>query len=243
LTGRAMNRQWKYNSALLLAALACVAVLSACGCGESAPEAPREILRKGIFAQENLKSVHMKMTSEADFDLPGARQSSVTIYEGDFEQPDRWKLTIRSRGTTTDVVLIGERAFVKYSGNDTWSEKTGVDFFREGTGPGDVAGSAYLESAGEVSMVESEGDTYHLAFDLDMARYIEEFQPPGADFSGLETHNAGVDVWILKDDYFIEKTVIDFVGGLTEENPKSIAVSIEVEFSEFGRPVSIEQPM
>lgn len=228
---------------VILAAVAVAALLVAVpGCGDTSAGTPDEIIRKAITAQENLKSVHMELDSELDLDVPGGYRSSMISYEGVFEQPDRWRLTVRSAGSKSDVVIIGDTAYVKLQGSETWNEKKGGEYVETGSSPGDVVGSQYLDSATEVQMLDKKGDTYHLEFDLDMERYAREFNVPGVNLSELEGKQAKMEVWVLKDSMFIEKAMLSFSGNMGAGSG-SVEMLIESVFSEFNEPVTIEPPI
>jgi len=238
-----MREQRPQLVTIVLTAVAVAAWLVAVpGCAGTPAGTPDEIIKKAITAQESLKSVHMELDSELDLNVPGGQRSSAISYEGVFEQPDRWRLTVRSAGSKSEVVIIGDTAYVKLPGAGTWAEKKGGEYASRGSSPGDVVGSRYLDSATEVRMLDKKGDTYHLGFDLDMERYAREFNVPGVDPSDLEGRQVNMEVWILKDSMFIEKATMDFSGILGTDSG-SIQMSMELEFSEFNEPVTIEPPI
>lgn len=245
-TGRRSMRTREMKPRLITAILAAVAVaallVAVPGCGDTSAGAPDEIIRKAITAQENLKSVHMELDSELDLDVPGGHRSSVISYKGVFEQPDRWRLTVRSEGRKSEVVIIGDTAYVKLQGAETWDEKKGGEYVEAGSPPGDVVGLQYLDSATEVRMLDEKGDTYHLGFDLDMERYAREFNVPGVNLSQLEGKQAKMEVRVLKDSMFIEKATLSFSGNMGADSG-NVKMLIESLFSEFNEPVTIEPPI
>lgn len=221
---------------------AAVASLAFSGCGGTTAGTPDEIISKAITDQGGLKSVRMELESQADLDIPGGHRSTMISYDGVFEQPDKWRLTVRSGGGKSEVVIIGNTSYVKLPGSDIWTRKTGGDYLEDGSSPGDVIGSKYLESATEARMVDQKGDTYHLKFDLDMESYARQFNVPGVDPSELKDRRVNMEVWILKDSMYIKKSTMDFSGTLGSDSG-NVEMSMEIEFSEFDQPVTIEAPI
>lgn len=225
---------------LALSLVACVT--AATGCGNPPAGTPTQIIKKAVEAQSRIKSVHVEVDTEVDLVMPGGNRSATMSYKGDYEQPDRWKLKVRSGDSHSEVIVIGDRVYVKLPAADTWTDKSGT-LAREATTPGDVVGSKYLKSAENAKMIDSRGDTYHLQFDLDMNSFIRSFNLGGVDPSTFKGKKAKMDVWVQKGSLRIEKATMSFKGGFIEPSPGKLTMNMELEFSDFNEPVSIEPPI
>lgn len=222
-------------------ALALFAALIAAGCGAQEAGTPGQIVKKAIAAQAALKSVAMELDSEVELKVPGAQRGATVSYEGVYEKPDRWRLKVRNSGAKSEVIILGERTFVKLPGSDTWIEKKG-DMLERGSSTRELLGSKYLESASDVEMVDQKGDTYHLRFDLDMGRFAKSFNMGGVDPSLLKGKKAEMEVWVQKDSMRVEKATMTFSGDLGAAGPGELKMAMELAFSDFNQPVSIEPP-
>ncbi len=223
----------------LVAALVLAAALAP-GCGEQVAGTPEQIVKKAIAAQAKLKSVAMELDSELDLKIPGANRSATVSYDGYYEKPDRWHLNVRSSGAKSEVIILGDRTFVKLPGADSWTEKEG-EMLQGGSSTGELLGSRYLESASDVELVDRKGDTYHLQFYLDMEKFAETFEM-GVDPALFEGKEAKMEVWVLKDSMNVEKATMTYAGDLGSAGPGELNMSMELDFSDFNEPVSIEPP-
>lgn len=224
-------------------ALCAAAVLLACGCGGQVAGTPEEIVEKAIESQGELKTVHMEMETDVEVRVPGANRSTAIAYEGDYEQPDKWRLDIRASGGKSEVIIMGSSAWVKLPGATTWTARQGVDYVEGGAEPGDIISSEYLESATDVRLVDQKDETYHLTMSLDMGSYAEKLGVPGADPSAFREKMARMELWIRKKDYLMKTAVMDFSGNVTGAENGDLSVRMQVEFSDFNEPVSIEPPV
>lgn len=213
----------------------------AAGCGSRQSGSPGDIMKQAIVAQGSLRSVHMELDSELELKVPGSERSSAVSYQGDYEKPDRWLLKIRSSGAKSEVIILGDRTFVKLPGSDSWTEKKG-DVLKSGSSARGLVSSKYLESASDVQLVDRKGDSYHLKFSLDMSRFAKSFNPAGVDPSVFKGKKATMEVWVLKDSLRIRKATMSYTGDLPEVAGSRLAMTMEVDFSEFNHPVSIEAP-
>jgi hypothetical protein len=212
------------------------------GCGNPPAGTPTQIIKKAVEAQSRIKSVHVEVDTDVDLVMPGGNRSATVSYKGDYEQPDRWTLRVRSGDSRYDVIVIGDRVYVKLPAADTWTDKSG-ELAKEATTPGDVVASKYLESAENVKLVDRKGDTYHLQFDLDINSFVRSFELGGVDPSAYLGKKAKMDVWVQKGSLRIEKATMSFSGAFVEPSPGKLTMNMELEFSDFNEPVSIEPPM
>jgi hypothetical protein len=201
------------------------------------------MIKKAIAAQGVLKSVHMELDSEFEFKVPGAQRSAAVSYDGDFEKPDHWHLKVRSSGSKSEAIILGDKTYVKLPGSDTWAEKKS-EAIETGSTAGEVLRSKYLESASNVKLLDKKGDSYHLKFDLDMSRLARSLSLTGVDPSVLKGKRADMEVWILKDSMRIKKATMSFADNLDVEGSGlgKLNMSMEIGFSDFNEPVSIEAP-
>jgi outer membrane lipoprotein-sorting protein len=223
-----------------VAAAAVLVALLAPGCGQPAAGTPEQIVKKAIAAQAGLRSVAMELDSEVELKLPGTQRSAIVSYDGFYEKPDRWHLNVRSSGAKSEVIIMGDRTFVKLPGADSWTEREG-EMLQSGSSTGQLLGSKYLESASEVEMVDRKGDTYHLQFYLDMQKFARSFDM-GVDPSLFKGKKALMEVWVLKDSMNVEKATMTYKGDLGPAGPGELSMSMELDFSDFNEPVSIEPP-
>lgn len=239
---RAKRRVEAPGAARAVVVAMALAALVAAGCGGAPPPGtPAQIVKKAIAAQAELKSVAMELDSELELDIPGSRRSAVVTYRGVYQKPDRWHLDVRVSGARSEVIILGDRTFVKLPGADVWTEKKG-DMLNTGAPAGDLLGSEYLASASDVRLISKKGDDYHLGFDLDMASFARSFSMGGVDPSLLKGRKARMEIWVLKDSLNVRKATMSFSGDLAEAGPGTLKMVMEVQFSEFNEPVSIEPP-
>ena len=222
-------------TAVMLAALAA-------GCGTPSAGTPPQIVRKSIDAQGRLKSASISVDSDIELQVPGGNQSSSMSYKGSFEAPDRWKLTIRSSGARSDVVIVGGRTWVKPPGSDTWTEKKNATPLTAAS-PNDVVASKYLKSAKNVQFVDQKDDTYHLKFDLDVLSFARSFNLSGIDPALFKGKQAHMEIWVRKKDLFLEKATMNFAGHIGAPVNANLKMNTEIDFSDFNEPVSIEPPV
>ncbi|MFH1149100.1 MAG: hypothetical protein V1748_01365 [Actinomycetota bacterium] len=225
---------------LVLSLAACLA--AATGCGTPPAGTPTQIIKKAIQAQSRVKSSHVEVDIDIDLVMPGGNRSATLSYKGDYEEPDRWSLKVRSADSRYEVIVIGDRVYLKLPGAEAWTDKSG-ELAKEATTPGDVVGSKYLESAENVKMVDQKGDTYHLQFDLDINTFVRSFELGGVDPSVYLGKKAKMDVWVQKDSLRIEKATMSFTGAFIEPSPGKLTMNMELEFSNVNEPVSIEPPI
>jgi hypothetical protein len=228
-------------------AFACLslALLLACGltagCGTTSAGTPTQIVKKAIDAQGRLKSVAVDYESDIDVAMPGGTRSSSISYQGVYEKPDRWKLTIRTSNGRADVVIIGARTWVKLPGSDTWTEKSSSTPLT-GTNPDDVVASKYLKSAKDIQLVDEKNGLYHLKFNLDVLSYARTFNLTSIDPTLFKGKQAHVEIWVRKKDLFLQKATMNFATQLGAPINGSFKMSTRVEFSDFNEPVNIEPP-
>lgn len=225
----------------LVAALLLAAALAPAGCAAPGPGSPSDIIKSAVGAQSSLGSVRMRFESEFELKVPGGRRSAHISYDGRYEKPDRWRLRVRGPGGSSEVVIIGDRAFVKAPGSEAWTEKKDA-MLEAGGSPAGLVESRYLESASNIRMVDRKAGSYHLSFDLDVAGAAGSLGLAGVDPGLFRGRKAGVEVWVLKGSMRIRKVTMRFSGDLDGPGAGRLSAGMEVEFSEFNQPVSIEPP-
>lgn len=228
-----------------LTAMLLAAALFAGGCGSTALSNPSAIVRRAIEAQGRLKSVRMKMDGSIKVvGSPDAVGGMSSFYhaEGSFEQPDRSRVLVRSNTGETEVIAIGDRAYVKKSpGSGVWVEKKVSSAPSSGASPSDVTN--YLKYTVGLELADKLEDTYHLKFSLDMGRYAKVAHLPGVDPSVFKGMRARMEMWVLKGSFYVKRAKMDFTGDLARIGAGKLSMSVDVEFSDFNRPVGIEAPM
>jgi hypothetical protein len=224
-------------------AILLAAVVLAAGCGALELGDPARIVSRAIQSQGRLSSVHMEMSADLELKgAPGNLGNASNLYngQGDFEKPDKSKVTLKSTAGDTEVITIGKKAFVKMPGSGIWMQKNVTDYLASGASPNDV--TDYLKYTKGLKLLDRKENTYHLSFNLDMGRYARVVKVPGVDpsmFKGMEAH---MEVWVLKDSFRVKKAKMDFAGDLTKVGAGRMTMSMEVEFSNFDEPVKIAAP-
>lgn len=227
----------------LAAALVFAGALAA-GCGKPLLSDPQTIVKNAIEAQKKLKSVRMELDVDVDLTAlqdPSQVASTSSSGEGFFEQPDKSKVAIKSGGRTTEVITIGDQVYVKLPGSDIWMQRDVSENLAKGLAPGDVAD--YLKNTENLELVDRRGETYHLKFDLDMGRYTRDVHVPGVDPSMFTGTKARMEVWVRKDDFYIDKLNMNFAGDLKSLGGGHLAMAVQIDFSDFNDPVTIEAPI
>jgi len=219
----------------------CALAAAVAGCGTPAAGTPSQIIKKAIDAQGRLKSVAVDYESDIELGLPGGNRSSTVSYKGSYEKPDRWKLAMRSSGAKSEVIIIGQRTWVKLPGSDTWTEKAASTPLT-GTNPDDVVAAKYLKSAKDVQLVDQKDDMYPLKFNLDILSVARAFNLSSVDPALFKGKQAQVDIWVRKKDLFLGKATMNFASQLAAPVSGSLKMSTEIDFSNFNEPVSIEPP-
>jgi hypothetical protein len=172
---------------------------------------------------------------------PGARTTTLYKVEGVFGQPDRSKVTVRSDSGETEVIAIGDKAYVRKSPGTGWSRKKVSSYYTGGTSPSDVTN--YLKYTKDLQLVDRDDGTYHLTFDVDMGRYSKVAHVPGIDVSVFRGTESNMEVWVRKDSFDVSRAKMSFGGNLAKIGAGNIAVSVDVEFTDFNKPVNIEAPI
>ncbi len=229
------------RAAALLALLVCMLPAAAAGCGGPPAGTPAQILEKCIGAQGGLKSVAVNYEGDFELSLPGGSQTSAILYRGVYEKPDRWKLALRTAGSKTEVIIVGDRTWVKLPGSDAWTEKTSAASMT-GNNPDEVVASRYLNSARNVKMIDRKSDSYHLGFDLDIGSFAKAFNLPGVDPGTFKGRKARFEAWVRKKDYYLQKATMEFAGRLATPQVGTFKMSTGIDFKDFNVPVSIEPP-
>jgi len=225
----------------LLVLLATVALAAGCGAAELGD--PGQIVGRAIKAQSRLSSVHMEMNTDLEFKgAPSNLDKASTYYrgEGDFEKPDRSKMTIKSPAGKTEVITIGKKTYVKVPGSEIWTQRDVSEYLASGISPNDVTN--YLKYTKGIKLLDRKEGMYHLIFDLDMGRYARVTRVTGVDPSIFKGMEARMEVWVLKDSFRVSKAKMDFNGDLTKVGAGRLVMSMQVEFSSFDEPVKIKAP-
>jgi outer membrane lipoprotein-sorting protein len=229
------------SPAALLAAVALLAITFLTGCGTPAAGTPSQIMKKAIAAQGRLKSVRIDLNTDMEIAAPGDNRSNSISYKGSYEKPDRWKLTVRSAGTRAEIIIIGDRTWMKSRDSTGWVEKT-TSAKAEGAAPGDVVASTYLKSARNIELVDQKDDMYHLRFDLNLLDFARAHNISGLDPSLFKGKEAQMEVWVRQKDLYLDSAKMEFAAHFAAPLNTDVKMSNEIEFSNFNEPVSIEPP-
>lgn len=230
---------------VILAVLSATMLITAGGCKDEAVGTPEEIIEKAIAAQSELKSVELRMENEMELKSPVETRSATISYKGSFERPDKWSLVIQANGVKSEVIVIGEDTYIKTPGSTTW-EKRKADVLGGDSSSDDIINLDYLDAASDIRLVDQKGGKYHLEFNLDVAANAALFNVAGVtefDRSLVKGKKAQMEMWIQKETYYVEEARLSFSRSPSGEESGGIRVKMEMRFSDFNEPVSIEPPM
>ncbi|MDD5747479.1 MAG: hypothetical protein PHP64_00245 [Actinomycetota bacterium] len=230
--------QFPFLVFLLLAFL----LLEFTGCGEQLLSNPENIVEKTIRSQKKMESSHIEILLDINISEPeGDVITSVSSRsEGFFKAPESMQMKSTTGGKTTEEIKIGKKTYVKPSGSLRWTEKDESDSAGVFV-PVDAA--SYLRYTENLRLVDRKDGRYHLEFFVDMEKYVGRVKVPGVDASLFKGTKAKMEVWIQEKTFFLEKTKMSFSGKIKELGMKILKVFINVEFSDFNEPVSIEAPI
>jgi len=237
-----MSRRSTRSVCAAACVLSLLVLLLLAGCGSPSAGTPSQIIQKAIDAQGKLGSVHVDVQNDIEVDAPGGNRSSSLSYKGSFAKPDSWKLTLRAGGAKSDLVIVGQRTWLKMAGSDKWVEKTSESAVT-GAAPGDVVAAKYLKAARNVELVDTKEDLYHLKFDLDILSFARGFNLSGIDPTLFKGKEAQMQIWVRQKDLRLARATMDFASHFAAPNNTDIKMTTEVEFSNFNEPVSIEPPI
>ena len=231
--------------AMLLASCALllfVALSLAPGCGSAGLSDPAAIVRQAVAAQDRLESVHMEMDGTIEITGAGAGHVADSYkVAGDYLRPDRSKVSVSSGTGDTEVVTIGKDTWVRrVSKAAAWSRKA-VPGLKGGSSPSDVTN--YLKYTQDLVLADSKDDAYHLTFVLDMGRYAKVAHLPGVDASAFRGTQSDMEVWVNRRTFNVQRAKMEFGGNLASIGAGNVAMTVDVEFSAFNKPVQIEAPI
>jgi len=239
ISNRRKARVYRSTVVLLSVAAIAAAVLLA-GCS-SVTSNPQVIVTKAIKAQNSLKSVHVSFDVSMQVS-GGTTGSAATSYhgEGDYQSPDRSKLTISAPGGDTEVIGVGDKAYVKKANSNTWAVQTVPQNLSAGASPKDI--SDYLKYTKNLKLVEQSGASYHIRFTLDVGRYAQHQKSSTGQLPSTAGMEAQMDMWVLKDSFYVERTRMEFHGNFASIGEGNMNMTVQVDFSDFNKPVTIETP-
>jgi len=219
--------------------LLCVAgVLAGCGSGTSNPQ---EIVTKAIKAQNGLKSIHVSFDVSMQV-TGGTAGAASTAYHGEgvYQSPDRSKLTVSTAGGQTEVIGVGDKAYVKKQGSNTWAVQALPQSASAGASPKDI--SDYLNYTKDLKLVEQNSNSYHIRFTLDVGRYAQHQKTSTGQVPATSGMQAQMDMWVLKDSFYVERARMEFKGNFASVGEGDVTMTVQVDFSDFNKPVTIETP-
>jgi hypothetical protein len=148
---------------------------------------------------------------------------------------------MRTSGVKSEVIIVGDRTWIKPAGAAAWSEKPGNTAV-DSVATGDIVASRYLKAARNVELVDQKDEKYHLKFDLDLLDFARANNISGIDPEMFKGKEAQMEVWVNKKNLFLDSARMEFATHLAAPTNTDIRMSNEIDFSDFNEPVSIEPP-
>jgi outer membrane lipoprotein-sorting protein len=178
-------------------------------------EATDKLMKAGA-AMDGLTSYHMTIDSEA-----GGVASKLEV---DIEKPDKYRIVTEAQGTSTEILVIGDKSYTKAPGLDQYIEGPADRSLLEATNTGDITAST--QGATVVGQETINGvNTTHIHYSA------------SADDASGATGTAETDIWIDESTGYIHKIEVAAESG-------GVSSTSTITYSKFDEPVSppIEVP-
>lgn len=239
------------------AALLCVAVILAAGCGSkkkstatptvaahAAVASPtpaltaQELLDAGKATLQHDKSFHFVLTHE-NGSTPIANGINMTRAEGDFLAPDKFKATVdgtiqRNLAISVKVINVGSQVWLNLAGNKYTPLQNGVGaaaILDPNTGVVNAIGNVKSPVIAGTDTISGQPATI-------VAGTIDAGQLTALDQGAQAGKQVNGKVWIGTNDHQVYRIRLE--GPLSDGEPANIARQIEL--SQFNEPLDIQPP-
>ncbi len=212
------------------------------GCAKPVRTNPSEILKEAYVTQEGLKSVKVRLKLEIKvLDSPGGNElarRSLTG-EGEYERPDRSKMITKSDSSITEVITIGDTSYVR-SEKENWVRKRASGFADTAVTVRNV--SNLMKFTKQLTLKGMDYKAYHLTFRVDLSKLKGGFTSSDQKTPLLESAIADVDLWVDKKNFRVKRLRVKQSGESSGLPGGFVTTSVNFEFFDFNKPVSIEAP-
>jgi hypothetical protein len=207
------------------------------------PLTAQEILEASQDALEAAGTYHFDLNGGVTVDVPsqGIQLDMPMVFRGDIQSPDRMQgsLTMTVMGTTveTEVIAIGDQAWAKDPTTDQWiaSPQAGAP-----VGPNQFTDLSETELAGMTIVGEETLDDEPV---VHLTGMVDEELDMGAELGGAIPLSLVADYWVAKESNLpLKATMVGTVPVTQESLEMTVGMSMTIEFSAFGEPVTIEPP-
>jgi hypothetical protein len=241
----------------VIGCLVMVLLLVACG-GPAATSTPLPTATptptpKPLTAQEYLKEMEDALNAAGTyhFDLNGVLTVNVAAQDmkldipmtlaGDVQTPDRMQgsLTMSMMGSTieTEMIVIGNQAWAKDPTTGQWVASPQA---QAPVGPRQFTELSDSELAGMTLVGEEMLDGQQV---VHVAGTVDEELDLGAELGGPMQMSLESDYWIAKESNLpVKASLVGSVPITQESLEMTVGMSMTMEFSGFGEPVTIEPP-
>jgi outer membrane lipoprotein-sorting protein len=231
----------KHNRWLALFLLVGVLLLSTLACAVGGKQlTAQEVLNESSQKGQEIKTAKMEMT----INMKMQGMSLAMTANGVIEAPDKVYMTMNAAGQNIEILVLSkDEMYMKMPGADSWTPVPADQMGQTGMNTdilsqlklGDIAQNPKLEAEEKVDGV----DCYHVSFEIDMAKYMENF---GQSMEGMidpSQPTVNVQMWVGKSDLLVRKLTMGLklnVQGAAAEADYVILMK------DYNQPVEIPTP-
>ena len=236
----------------VIGCLVTVFLLVSCGAPTPTPTPVPTATPKPLTVQEILKAAedalnaagtyHFDINGQVAVDLPaqGMKLDMPMTFAGDVQAPDQMQgsltMTVMSTTMTTEMIVIGSEAWAQDPITGQWVARTGTG---APVGPQQFTDLSESEVAGMTLVGEETLDGEQV---VHLRGPVDEELDLGAELGGPIQLTLVADYWIAKESNLLFKATMEGVVPIIEPLEMTVGMSLTIEFSAFGEPVTIEPP-
>jgi len=207
------------------------------------PLTAQEILKAAQDALEAAGTYHFDMNAVAAVDVPslGMQLDMPMLFAGDVQAPDQMQgsltMTVLSTTMTTEMIVIGSEAWATDPTTGQWVARaeSGAP-----VGPQQFTDLSESELAGMTLVGEETLDGEQV---FHVTGTVDEELDLGAGLGGPMQLSLVADYWIAKESSLPVKASMEGSMPITQEGLEmTVGMSMTMEFSGYGEPVTIEPP-
>lgn len=231
---------------------------------------PQAALANAYTTTTGLRSAHIVMEQIMQTSRDGQPITQVWHSEGDFQFPDRMRMTTKYDGQTMEMVTIGRKVYTRPAGQTTWQVQTLPPFvpgsFADVPTPDLESMLEQMRTAGNVEQLPDEEVDgvlcLHYRWQVDFGRARQQLrqqlnaQDPEVK-TWLETldrmevqSQPGLDYWLGRQDNRVRQFRMHYVFSLPMPSGPAggvlsspYSMTITTRLSDFDKPVYIQPPV
>jgi hypothetical protein len=206
------------------------------------PLTAQEILQASKDALNAAGTYHFDLNGTVAVDVPslGIQMDMPMTMAGDVQSPDRMQgsltMTVMSNTMTTEMIVIGSEAWAQDPITGEWVAGTQAGAPVDPTQFTDLSES---ELAGMAVVGEETLDGEQV---VHLTGTVHEELNLGAELGGPMQLSLAADYWIAKESNLPLKATMAGSVPVPEPVEMTVGMSMTIEFSGFGEPVTIESP-